>query len=146
MELASERTNFGGRADRGPMPGRLRAALIVLVFQALANGFAGWLIIDSINEEASHGESTDGTGLLSFLGYFSIVAAVVLLACVVFTVRPKSWVRPVVIVIETIVIISDLVNLVNGSLAGVVGMILAIAVIVIVAGEDARDWFSREQW
>lgn len=139
-ELAGESSNTTGRMA---MPGRLRGALIVLVFQVIANALLGWLVVDNLNEEASHGASTDGAGPAYFVGYLSMALAVMLLICVVFTVRPLGWVRPLVIGIESIAIVSDLVNVVNGAVAGLIGIALAIAVIVALMNDDVRDWYQR---
>jgi hypothetical protein len=138
-ELANEGTNM----SRVSLPGRLWGALIVLAFQVLANGFLGWLVIDGLNEDASHGASSDGAGLAYFLGYLSIALAVVLLVCVVFSFRPQSWVRPIVITVESIAIVNGVVILVNGSVAGLLGIVLAIAVIAVLMNDDVRDWYQH---
>lgn len=61
-----------------------------------------------------------------------------LLACVVFSIRPQPRVRPVVIAIETIAIISGLVGLVNGAVSQWVGIVSAIAVLTIMLNDDVR--------
>ena len=99
------------------------------------------MLIQSLNDEASHGETTDGAGLGYALGYISIAAALVLLACVVFSFRPQPWVRPVVITIETIAMLSDVVSLVNGAVSVLIGIVLAIAVTTIMTNDDVRDWY-----
>lgn len=130
--------------QRVSMPGRLIGVLVVLVFQMLANGFIGWAVLDELNEDASHGMSMDGTGVLYFLGYLSVAVAVLLLVCVAFTVRPRPWVRPVVITIEAVSIISGLVNLVNGAVAGLVGITIAIVVIAVMMNEDVVEWYRAK--
>jgi hypothetical protein len=122
------------------MPGRLVGVLVVLVVQVLANGFLGWVLISELNDDAEHGASVDGAGVFYFLGYLSVVVAVVLLVCAVFTVRPQVWARPVII-IEGIAIISGLINLVNGAVAGLLGIVIAIVVIAVLMSEDSQDWF-----
>jgi hypothetical protein len=145
-ELASESSNMSGQSGRVSMPGRLKGALIVLVFQVLANGFLGYVLVQSLNDEASHGETADGAGLGYALGYISIAVAVVLLACVVFSFRPQPWVRPVVITIETIAILSDLVSLVNGAVSVLLGIVLAIAVTTIMTNDDVRGWYRHGRY
>ena len=129
--------------QRVSMPGRLIGVLIVLGFQVLANGFLGWVVIDELNEDASHGASMDGAGFYYFLGYLSLIMAVVLLMCGVFTVRPRAWARPVIITIEGIAIISGLINLVNGAIAGLLGIIIAAIVISVLMSEDVQEWYQR---
>jgi hypothetical protein len=123
------------------MPGRLVGVLVVLVVQVLANGFLGWVLISELNDDSEHGASVDGAGVFYFLGYLSVVLAVVLLVCAVFTVRPQAWARPVIITIEGIAIISGLINLVNGAVAGLLGIVIAIVVIAVLMSEDSQDWF-----
>jgi hypothetical protein len=145
-ELANE-PNVNGGTNRVSMPGRLRGALVVLVFQVLANGFLGWLIIQGLNDDAAHGETDSGAGLGYTIGYVSVALAVVLLVCVVGTFRPLNWVRPVIITIESIAIINGVVNVVNGQVSGLLGIVLAVVTIAILVNDEVRDWYryGREQ-
>jgi hypothetical protein len=129
--------------QRVSMPGRLIGVLVVLVVQILGNGFLGWALIDELNDDAEHGASVDDAGVFYFLGYLSLVVAAVLLVCAVLTVRPRVWARPVIITIEGIAIISGLINLVNGAVAGLIGIVIAIAVIAVLMSEEVLDWYRR---
>lgn len=129
--------------QRVSMPGRLIGVLVVLVIQAIGNGFLGWVLVDELNEDAGHGATVEGAGVFYFLGYLSIALAVVLLVCVVLTVRPRPWVRPVIITIEAFAIISSVINLVNGAVAGLIGIVLAAAIISVLLKEDVVDWYRR---
>lgn len=130
--------NWNGKSG---MPGGLRGTLVVVVLQVLENGFFGWQIIDSLDEQASHGISRDGAGVGYFVGWLSLVLAVVLLVCVVFTVRPRRWARLVVITIESIAIANGAVALVNGSVGGLFAIVLGIVTIAILRNDDVRDWY-----
>lgn len=132
--------NWNGKSG---MPGGLRGALVVVVLQVLANGFLGWQLIDTLDEQASHGISRAGAGVGYFVGWLSMVLAVVLLACVVFTVRPRRWARPVVITIESFAIANGAVTLVNGSVGGLFAIVLGIATIAVLRNEDVRDWYRH---
>ncbi len=127
--------------NRVTMPGRLVGVLVVLGIQVLANGFLGWLLIDQLDDDARHGRSADGTGAFSFFGYLSLVLAVVLLVCGVLTVRPRPWARPVIIGIEGIAIVSGVVNIVNGAVAGFIGILIAVIVIGVLLRDDVREWY-----
>jgi len=127
--------------QRVSMPGRLIGVLVVLVIQAIGNGFLGWVIVDELNEDAEHGANVEGAGVFYFLGYLSIALAVLALVCVVFTVRPRAWVRPVIITIEAVAAISGLINLVNGAVAGLVGIVVAGALIAVLLSEDVVEWY-----
>jgi hypothetical protein len=125
------------------MPGRLIGVLVVLAIQIIGNGGLGWVLIDELNDDAAHGMSMDGTGMLYFAGYLSLAAAVMLLVCAVFTVRPKAWARPVIITVESVSIISGVISLVNGAVAALIGIIIATTVIATLMSEDAREWYQR---
>ena len=127
------------------MPGRLIGVLVVLAIQMIGNGFLGWLLVDELNEDASHGSSMDGAGGYYFLGYLSIAIAIVQLVCVVLTVRPRAWVRPVIITVEAISIISGLINLVNGAVASLLGIVIAVVVISTLMNQEVVDWYQRRQ-
>jgi hypothetical protein len=129
--------------QRVSMPGRLIGVLVVLGIQILGNGGIGWVVIDELNEDASHGASMDDAGVFYFFGYLSLVLAAVLLVCAVFTVRPKAWARPVIITIEGVAIISGLINLVNGAIAGLIGIIIAAIVISVLMNEDVQEWYRQ---
>ena len=114
----------------------------MLAVQILGNGFLGWVLIDELNDDAEHGASTADAGVFYFLGYLSLAVAAVLLVCAVLTVRPRGWVRPVIIAIEGLAIISGLINLVNGAVAGLIGIVIAIVVIAVLMSEEVRDWYQ----
>lgn len=121
---------------RVSMPGRLIGVLVVLGLQILGNGFLGLALIGELNET-----SMDGTGIFYFLGYLSVVMAVTLLVCAVFTVRPRAWARSIIITIESIAILSGLINLASGAIASLLGIVIAIVVISVLMSDDVRDWY-----
>lgn len=126
---------------RVSMPGRLIGVLVVLGLQVLGNGFLGWVVVDELNEDASHGASMDGAGIFYFLGYLSLVMAVMLLVCAVFTVWPRVWARSIIMTIESIAILSGLINLASGAVASLLGIVIAIVVITVLMSDDVRDWY-----
>ncbi|WP_173128323.1 hypothetical protein [Kibdelosporangium persicum] len=124
------------------MPGMLKLTLGVLVFQVLANGFIGFLIIDEISRRSSHGARTPNAGLLYFVGFLSIAIALTLLACVLLAATRQSWIRPTIIGIEVLGLISGVINLFSGQVTAFAGIGLAIGVLAMVNREDVRDFFS----
>ncbi|WP_125727765.1 hypothetical protein [Kibdelosporangium aridum] len=125
------------------MPGRLKLVLGVLVFQVLANGFIGFLIVDAISERSSHGARTSGAGLLYFLGFLSIAIALTLLACVLMAGTRRAWIRVTVICIEVVGLISGVINLFSGQITAIAGIALAIGVLTILSRDDVREWFTE---
>lgn len=131
--------NWNGKSG---MPGGLRGTLVVVVLQVLVNGFFGWQLIDSLDEQASHGGSRDGAGVGYFVGWLSMVLAAVLLVSAVFTVWPRRWARPVLIAIESIAIANGAVSLLNGgSVGALLTIVVGIATIAILRNNDVRDWY-----
>jgi hypothetical protein len=127
--------SWNGKSGR--MPGGLRGTLVVVVLQVLANGFLGWQMIDSLDGQAGRA----GAGVGYFVGWLSLVLAVVLLVCVVFTVAPRRWARPVVVTVESIAIANGAVNLVTGSVGGLLAIVLGIATIAVLRNDEVRDWY-----
>nr|WP_042191620.1 hypothetical protein [Kibdelosporangium sp. MJ126-NF4] len=129
--------------SRQRMSGKLKLAVGVLVFQALSNGFLGFLIIDMITGRASHGARTPNSGLVYVIGFLSLGIALTLLACALFSGTRQRWIRPTVVGIEVVGLIGGVVNLFGGQITAVVGIGLAIAVLTLFGSDDAREWFSE---
>lgn len=125
------------------MPGRIIGILVIMVVQALANGFLGFIVLDAVSTSASHGRSVDGAGVVYFLGYLAIAVAVTLLACAALSPARFAWIRPTVITIEAIGVVAGLVNLVNGQITAVAGIALAVGVIAALNRDEAREWYHR---
>ncbi|MCE7011124.1 hypothetical protein LWC34_51220 [Kibdelosporangium philippinense] len=125
------------------MPGRLKLTLGILVFQVLANGFIGFLIVDEISTRSSHGARTPNSGLLYFIGFLSIAIALTLLACVLMAGTRRAWIRMTVIGIEVVGLISGVINLFSGQVTAIAGIALAIGVLSILNRDDVREWFSE---
>lgn len=122
------------------VPGRLRAVMAVLVFQALANLFLGWVILDSLGQAAAEGVSGTGVGYL--IGYLTLALAALLVLCVVYTVRPRAWVRPVIMAVQWFVILNGTVSLLGGSVTGLVAIGIGIAVLVLLSDARVRTWYQ----
>jgi hypothetical protein len=128
--------------SRVSMPGRVRLALAVLVFQGLANGFIGFIVLDAISTEESHGAEVPGAGLIYFIGYLSIAIGVTLLLCAVLTPSRFAWVRVVILLIEAIGIISGAIGFFSGQLTAFIGVALAIGVVALLNRDDSRNWYG----
>lgn len=140
-QLMSEPSNVDGYNDRASLPGLLWGALIVLVVQVIANGLVGWLVLASLSDEASHGATPAGAGVDYFAAYLSMAFAVMLAVCVVCTVRPRAWARTIIIIVETLAMISGLISVLNGAVFGLLGIVLAIVVVVVLMNADVQDWY-----
>jgi hypothetical protein len=124
------------------MPGQLKIVLGVLIFQILANTFVGYVVFSEVQDAESHGQRVDGAGLAYFASILSFVVAVVLLLCVVMTFQRLSWVRPAVITVQAVNVLSGLLALLStGQITAITGIVLSIAVISVMAKDEVRDWY-----
>lgn len=130
----------GIAAQRVAMPGRLKGVLAILGFQILANAFVGFLVLDAVLDATGHGADVDGAGLAYFLVFLSFAVALTLLVSAVLTPSRMPWIRPTVIVVESIGILGGAINLLTGQLAAVIGILLAIAVITSLNRDEVRDY------
>lgn len=140
-ELASE-PSMRGNVERLPMPRRLWGALVAVGLQVLANAFVGWVILAGLSEEASQGDAPAGAGVAYFAAYLSVAFAGILAVCVVFTVRPRSWARPLIMTVEGLGVLSSAISVFNGAVAGLLGIVFAFAVITVLTKLDVRDWYE----
>jgi hypothetical protein len=126
------------------MPRQLKIVLAVLIFQILANSFVGYVVLAEVQDAESHGQDVEGAGLVYFASVLSFVAAALLLLCVVMTFQRLAWVRPTVITIQVVNIVSGLIALLSsGQVTALTGIVLSIAVISVMSKDDVRDWYQR---
>jgi hypothetical protein len=125
------------------MPGRLKGVLAIVAFQILANGFVGFLALDAISEEESHGGSLENAGLIYFLAFFSLAVAVTLLVSAVLTPSRLFWIRPTIIGIEVLGLAGGAISLFTGQVQALLGILLAIGVITMLNREEVKDWYER---
>lgn len=125
------------------MPGQLKIVIAVLVFQILANAFVGFVVLTDIQDAESHGQDVEGAGLAYFATFLSFVAAALLLLCVVMTFQRRAWVRPTIIGVEVVSILSGVIALLgSGQITAVTGIVLAIAVISTLNRDEVRAWYQ----
>ncbi|MFD3809021.1 hypothetical protein ACFWTC_36970 [Streptomyces sp. NPDC058619] len=125
------------------MPGRIKFAVAGVWLQGLLNAAGAVLILSLVADQVDHGQE-EGTGLLRALALVSLAVAGVLIVSGFLTLGRYAWVRPVVITVEVLVVLSGLVTLFSGGgLTSVPGIALAVAVIAVFASEDGRAWFDR---
>ncbi|MFI9383553.1 hypothetical protein [Kutzneria sp. NPDC052558] len=125
------------------MPRPLRVAVAILVLQSLGNGVLGLLIVDNLDRITRHGGAPSEAGLAYLAGYAGMAIALVLLVCVVFTLRPRVWVRPVVATVEVITIIGGLVTVFSGTVTGALAVLLAFTVIRVLMTDDVQAWYAQ---
>ncbi|MET0132459.1 MAG: hypothetical protein ABW215_02590 [Kibdelosporangium sp.] len=129
---------------RVAMPSRLKPVLLVMYLQVLTNAFAGVVIFDDVATTESHGARVPYAGALYSIAIVSFLVALILLACAVLTTRRYAWIRPTVITIEVISVISNLIAVFQGGpLTSIVGIGLGIAMIVALNREEIMDYYDQ---
>ncbi|MFD3940676.1 hypothetical protein ACFWSF_38405 [Streptomyces sp. NPDC058611] len=109
----------------------------------LLNAAGALLILSLVADQVDHGQE-EGTGLLRALAMLALAVAGVLIVSGFLALGRYAWVRPVVITVEVLVVLSGLVTLFSGGgLTSVPGIALAVAVIGAFASADGRAWFDR---
>ncbi|GAA4843629.1 hypothetical protein [Kitasatospora terrestris] len=119
----------------GPMPRPLKFAIGGLVFQVLANGLVGLLLLG-----LSDGD--DDSGVLGAIGGITLFLALVLAICAALVPRRLRWVRVTVTVIEGLAVLNGIVALFSGSVPGLLGIVLAIAILRAFNSPEGKAWFT----
>lgn len=128
-----------------PMPGPLKAALVLLVLQAAANGFGGFLIQDKIGDRLDHGQEVANSGLVNSAVYLSYGLSAVLLATIAFLIARRPWAQYPVYVIEALAIAIGLILLVaTGGAGGILGLAMAVLVLIGVSRPAVTEWLDPE--
>ncbi|GAA2797296.1 hypothetical protein GCM10010441_23140 [Kitasatospora paracochleata] len=118
------------------MPRSLKMAIAGLVFQALANGLVGLLLVGTAGGE------DDTAGPLKVIGVVALLWTAVLAVTAALVGRRFRWVRTAVTVVEALTILSGLVALLNGSVPGILGIAIAIGIIRAVNSAEGKSWFT----
>ncbi|WP_406637424.1 hypothetical protein [Amycolatopsis sp. WGS_07] len=123
-----------------PMPGRLRAALAVVVLQVLMNGVFGASAQLQIAKQRSGAE--EPFSILYAITWLSYVFAAGLLVSGIAVLFGCGWGRWSLLAFEVLSAIGGLVNLAGGSLAAAVGLVLAGLVVTTLFREPVKAWFA----
>jgi hypothetical protein len=121
--------------DGVALPGRVKAAMVILFIQVLANALGGLAAISNITSHQDHGQ--DVPGLDYVVAGFDLFFAVALLGCAVQ--MRSAWARPATIGLEVVVALSAVINLINGVLLSVGALALAIITMVLIFDPEGRE-------
>ncbi len=118
-------------------PRALVNAVVGIVVQVVLNLVAGAFLLSLAGDEADHGGDA---GVLYTIGYLSVAIAVVLGVCVVLLLRRVERARIPVAVIEGLGILSGLISLFSGAVAGIGNIVLGIVVLTSLFKDDTSAW------
>ncbi|MFC3998157.1 hypothetical protein ACFOVU_19685 [Nocardiopsis sediminis] len=126
-----------------PTPPRIRNALLVLVIQVVYSVAVGLLILADIAVRIDHHQEV---GLVpGVLIGISVILAAALALCAVFMRKRFDDARSAVFLVESLAIPAGLaVLLLTGmGLGALPGLMLPIAVMFSLRGDEADQWFDR---
>jgi hypothetical protein len=127
-------------ASRPPAPGPVRVVQVVLWVQAVLNLLASGLAAYDVKERFDHNQ--DVLPVVYPIIGLGLLAGLALLACAISLPLGKSWVRPLAVLIEILVILVGLANLVLVSPLSLVGICLAIAVWATLFSPRVTEWLE----
>ncbi|AUG80236.1 hypothetical protein CFP65_5539 [Kitasatospora sp. MMS16-BH015] len=122
------------------MPGGLKGALVAVWLQAAVNLVVAIVMFGMNRSDSDHGY-TDDRALLLVAAWATLVAAVLLAAGALGTAARRDWARRTVIGLELLSILSGVVlTLLGGATQGLLGMVVAAAVIGGFSSTRAIGW------
>ncbi|MGW0732280.1 hypothetical protein [Streptomyces sp. NPDC002851] len=131
------------------MPGTLIFVLVIVAMHALGSTFGGWAILEENQSKQDHGQDLLMPWSMAwFVALFCWGLAALQIVCVALAHKRRTWVRVVLIVCLSIVLLSTglsfLGSLAAGapSLAVLVVVAIDVAALWMVCGDPAHHYFS----
>lgn len=123
---------------RGVPPGPVRAARVILYIQGVLTLLVTLFVLMVVVARAQHGQRVPGFGYAVLVE--GLVVGVLVLVCAVLIGSGRSWVRPLVMVLEVLAIVAGVVNLLSGAFQAVIGIGLAITVMILMWRPEVTAW------
>lgn len=116
------------------MPGKTKAAVIILWIGSVLGVCLGLLALAALESEPM---APSGTSVI-----FGILIGAALLN-VLFAIaiqKRRNWARITTIVLSALGVVVQAVSLFTGDVTALVGLALNVAIIVLLASEESREW------
>jgi hypothetical protein len=120
------------------VPKPLRTARVLIWIQFAASALLLILVFSEVASIADHGQEM--TSLGSFEVVEDPIVVVLALIAAIFIASRKQWVRPLVVIVEALAVMNGIINVVNGAVAGLVGIVLAIFVVSLMFRPEVTAW------
>jgi hypothetical protein len=117
------------------MPGKTKAAVIILWIGAALGVCLGLVTMAALN---SGPVETSGAGTAVFA--IILVASLLNVFFAIAIQKRQNWARITTIVLCAIGLALQAVSLFTGDLTALIGLALNIAIIVLLASEESREW------
>jgi hypothetical protein len=135
----TEQTEF----RRPAAPKLVRLIRVILYVQAAATLLGLAITVMTIVERFDHNQDVDPLAYLS-IGV-GLLAGIALLACAVRVGAGPSWIRPLALTAEAVVILIGLINVVSGFLQGAGAIALGVGVVVLLFRPEVEDWLTERR-
>jgi len=122
-------------------PKQVRVIRVILYVQAVATLLGLAITVMTIVERFDHNQDVDPLAYLSIA--VSLFAAIALLACAVRVAAGPSWVRPLTLTAEAVVILIGLINVISGFVQGVGAIALGVGVVVLLFRPEVEEWLTE---
>ncbi len=121
-------------------PARLKTARVLLWVQTAFALLATVVLVVGVAERLDHGQDA---GLLTVIAAINAAMALGLLLGTANVMTRRPWVRPLLFSLETVYLINALVNIATVSVTGVLGLLLAVAIITTLLDRRVKDWAEQ---
>lgn len=121
-------------ADPYPMPGKTKAAVVIMWIGAVLGLVLGLVLLVSI------GPVADGRGIYTFLILVLIATAALNAAFAIAIQKRRNWARITTIVLCSIGAAVQALSVLSGDASGVIGLGLNVVIIVLLASADSKEW------
>lgn len=121
-------------ADPYPMPGKTRAAVVIMWIGAVLGLVLGLVLLVSV------GPVADGRGIYTFLILVLIATAALNAAFAIAIQKRRNWARITTIVLCSIGAAVQALSVLSGDASGVIGLGLNVVIIVLLASADSKEW------
>lgn len=122
------------------VPKPLRTARVLIWIQFAASALLLLLVFSEVASIAEHGQEM--TSLGSFEVVEDPIVVVLALIAAIFIASRKQWARPLVVIVEALAVMNGIINVVNGAVAGLVGIVLAILVASLMFRPEVTAWIE----
>jgi hypothetical protein len=122
----------------GEVPRPLRIARVILWIQFAGTALLTLVEFAQISTLSQHGQDVPGSTVFVLID--DPLVSILALISAIFIAKPRTWVRPLATVVESIAILNGVINIVGGAFAGVIGIGLAIWVIFLLFNSGVTAW------
>jgi hypothetical protein len=131
------------RSRRPVAPKQVRLIRVILYVQAAATLLGPAITVLTVVERFDHNQDVDPLAYLSVA--VSLLAGIALLVCAVRVAAGPSWVRPLALTAEAVVILIGPINVISGFPQEPGAMALGVGVVVLLFRPEVEEWLIERR-